>query len=245
MPRIARIAFPNLPHHVYQRGHSRHEVFFSNADREDYLQTLAECRETLELKVYAYCLMSNHVHLIIDPGERESSLSLAMKRLAGRHARRINLMHGWRGALWESRFKCSPIQTDRYLLACGRYIDQNPIRALMVDRPEQYAWSSYRSRAGLGQSGFLDQDPALRALAASTTRCQEIYRELAGLPLDERDITLIRESLHRNQLTGTDEFIGRVERQTGVLVPNRGRGRPRKVTLEARQAPLNLHAREK
>lgn len=232
MPRIARIAFPNLPHHVYQRGHNRQDVFFSIADREDYLRNLAECREELKLKVYAYCLMGNHVHLIIDPGDCESSLSLAMKRLAGRHARRLNLMHGWRGALWESRFKCSPIQTDRYLLACGRYIDQNPVRARMVDRPEQYSWSSYRSRAGLAHCGLLDPDPALLALAASTTRRQEIYRELAGVPLEEREVKLIRESLQRNQLTGTDEFIGRVERQTGVLVPNRGRGRPRKVPVE-------------
>ena len=235
MPRISRVAFPNLPHHVFQRGHSRHDVFFSNADREDYLRTLAECRETLKLKVYAYCLMSNHVHLIIDPGDCESSLSLAMKRLAGRHARRLNLMHGWRGALWESRFKCSPIQTDRYLLACGRYIDQNPVRARMVDRPEQYPWSSYRSRAGITHGGFLDPDPTLCALAASLTRCQEIYRELAALPVDEQDLKLIRESLQCNQLTGTSEFIGRVEQQTGMLVPSRGRGRPRKGAQERKK----------
>jgi putative transposase len=146
MPRRARIAFANIPHHIVQRGHCRKDVFLSDFDCVDYLATLAECREALQLKVFAYCLMSNHVHLIVDPGDDANTISALMKRLAGRHARRLNLRNSWSGSIWESRFKCSPIETDRYLLTCGRYVDLNPVRAGIVSSPEDFPWSSYRAR---------------------------------------------------------------------------------------------------
>src|SRR4051812_33832740 len=103
MPRRARIVFANTPHHIVQRGHCRKDVFLCDFDRTDYLATLAECRAALHLKVFAYCLMSNHVHLIVDPCEDPANLSVLMKRLAGRHARRLNLRNSWSGSIWESR----------------------------------------------------------------------------------------------------------------------------------------------
>ena len=158
MPRKSRIAFPNLPHHLVHRGHSRRDVFFGDFDRTDYLTTLAECRRALEIKIYGYCLMNNHVHLLVDPGAESGNISNLMKRLAGRHARRINLRHSWSGSLWESRFKCRPIDTDRYLLTCGRYVDLNPVRAGLVQAPEDFAWSSYRARCGLSPCEWLDME---------------------------------------------------------------------------------------
>lgn len=237
MPRKSRIAFANMPHHVYQRGHRRQAVFFSDADRRDYLRTLAECREAMGLKLYAFCLMDNHVHLIIDPGDDSSSLSTAMKTLAGRHARRMNLLHGWRGALWESRFKCSPIETDRYLLTCGRYIDLNPVRAGITRLPEMFEWSSFRARAGLAHCADLDPDPAILALAATPRRCAMIYRDLTRLPIEDPELEFIRGSLRRNQLTGSEGFMLKIEAHTGIAVPNRPPGRPRKPTPETNQAP--------
>lgn len=145
MARTARVALAQCPHHIVQRGHNRRVVFVTDADRQSYLDTLAEFRHELGLKVYAYCLMTNHVHLIVDPGEDAGNLSLLMKRLAGRHTRRINRLEHRTGTSWEGRFKCSPIETDRYLLACGRYVDLNPVRAKMVTKPEEYYWSSYRA----------------------------------------------------------------------------------------------------
>jgi putative transposase len=228
MPRISRIAFAGYPHHIYQRGHRQQDVFFCAADRQDYLRTLAECRDKFGLKVYAYCLMDNHVHLIIDPGPDAANLSLTLKRLAGRHARRVNLMRRWRGALWESRFKCSPIQTDRYLLTCGRYVDLNPVRARMVQRPDEYVWSSYRARAGLVSCDWLDRDPAIAGLASTYERSSSIYRQLAGSGHDEQELELIRGALHRNQLTGSEQFPTDIRDRTGVLVLSRKRGRPKK-----------------
>jgi putative transposase len=96
-----------------QRGHSRGDVFFSDFDRLDYLATLQECRRSLGLRLYAYCLMTNHVHLLVDPGAKAASLSTLMKTLAGRHTRRMNRLLGRSGSMWEGRFHCSPIDTNR------------------------------------------------------------------------------------------------------------------------------------
>src|SRR5689334_18313694 len=104
MPRRVRIAFAGYPHHLVQRGHNRSAVFFSDFDRMDYLRTLQECREMYSLKVYGYCLMTNHVHLIVDPGAHAQNVGRLMKRLAGRHTRRMNSLLRKTGTVWEGRF---------------------------------------------------------------------------------------------------------------------------------------------
>jgi putative transposase len=173
--------------------------------------------------------MSNHVHLVVDPGDDGRNISATMKRLAGRHARRLNRRNSWSGALWESRFKCSPIDTGRYLLTCGRYVDLNPVRAGLVSSPAAYAWSSYRARAGLTSCAWLDPDPSIEALANTPARRQLRYRELAGEAIDEDDVELIRSAVRRNQLTGADDFVEKVKRDEGLSVPHQTRGRPRKT----------------
>lgn len=148
MPRRHRIAVANYPHHIVQRGHNRRVVFVTDGDRQSYLDTLQEFRHELALRVYGYCLMTNHVHLIVDPTSDSRDLSLLMKRLAGRHTRRINRLERRTGTSWEGRFKCSPIESERYLMACLRYVDLNPVRAGMVSHPRDYVWSSYREHVG-------------------------------------------------------------------------------------------------
>ncbi len=94
------------------------------------------------MRVYAFCLMTNHTHLLLAP-DTQAGLGQLMKRLAGRQTRYHNRAEGLRGTLWESRYKSSSVQTDGYLLACIRYIELNPVRARMVVAPEQYPWSSF------------------------------------------------------------------------------------------------------
>jgi putative transposase len=173
--------------------------------------------------------MDNHVHLVVDPGTDASSISTMMKRLAGRHSRRLNRRHNWSGSIWESRFKCSPIDSDGYLLICGIYVDLNPVRAGIVSTPAKFMWSSYRSRAGLTTCEWLDADPALEALARTAERRWARYRELVEAPLREDQLKLIRESLHRNQLTGGAAFAEKMSRDTGVIVSQLPPGRPRKA----------------
>lgn len=210
-----------------QRGHNRRAVFVTDKDRLAYLDTLAEFRGELGLKVYAYCLMTNHVHLVIDPGQDSANLGLLMKRLAGRHTRRINRLEHRTGTSWEGQFKCSPIESDRYLLACTRYVDLNPVRARMVALPENYRWSSYRSRIGLDECEWLDPDPCFLALASTNERRQQRYREFVQQGISDYELKFIGGAVHRNQLTGSEAFMLEVERRTGERILYRPRGRPR------------------
>ena len=142
MPRMARLVLPNYPHHVVQRGHNKQVVFADASDFEHYLTNLRELKRSLAVKVYAFCLMTNHVHLLLDPGDDPMALAKLMKVLAARTTRYRNRLEGRTGTLWESRYRSSIVQNDTYLLACTRYIELNPIRAKMVAHPASQPWSS-------------------------------------------------------------------------------------------------------
>ncbi len=103
MPRMGRVVLPNYPHHVVQRGHNRQIVFAEPADFKYYLETLAEFKEEYAIKVYGFCLMTNHVHLVLQPGERVAGLGQLMKRLAGRQTRYMNRQEQRSGTLWTER----------------------------------------------------------------------------------------------------------------------------------------------
>jgi putative transposase len=138
---MARLVLPNYPHHVVQRGHNKQVVFVDASDFEHYLTNLRELKQALAVKVYAFCLMTNHVHLLLDPGDDPMALAKLMKVLAARTTRYRNRLEGRTGTLWESRYRSSIVQNDTYLLACTRYIELNPIRARMVAHPRDYPWA--------------------------------------------------------------------------------------------------------
>ena len=230
MTRRTRLAVANLPHHIVQRGHNRQAVFASDADYLAYLSTLAEFRDELGVKVHAWCLMTNHVHLVIDPGESRTNLGRLMKRLAGRHTRRINRLESKSGTAWEGRFKCSPIESSRYLLACTRYVELNPVRAGMVVDPGEFRWSSYRARMGLADPGMLDLDPCFLALGPTLEAQRAAFREWVTAAGAEPELELIRTALRRNQLTASQEFAIEMGSLVGSPISNRGRGRPARRT---------------
>ena len=228
MPRRPRVVLPNRPHHIIQRGHNRQVVFTGDNDYRHYLATVREWKESLGCKVYAYSLMTNHVHLVVDPGDDDQSLGLLMKRVAARHTRLVNKHERRSGTLWGSRFKSSPIETDRYLLACCRYIELNPVRACMVAAPEDYPWSSCRTRTGIERRGWLDEDPCYTAFGTNAADRASRYREWlrAAIPPGEWD--LIRQAVHRCQLTGGNRFTDEVEQRIGLRIELRGPGRPKR-----------------
>ena len=226
MPRMGRVVLANYPHHVMQRGHNRQVVFAEEADYEYFLATLREWKEAYGVKVYAYCLMTNHVHLVLEPPDEVAMLGRLMKRLAGRQTRYANRLEGRRGTLWESRYKSSAIQTDKYLLACCRYVELNPVRARMVDGPEKYRWSSYRSRMGEGKEAWLDSDPCFLALGNSQEERSRRYKEFVADAVPAGEWQLIREAVQRGQLTGDNRFIDKVEQIVGRRIERRGQGRP-------------------
>lgn len=227
MPRTARVIVPETPHHIVQRGHNRNVVFVEDRDYIYYLENLAEWKAELGLKVFSYCLMTNHVHLIVEANDRPGDIGWLMKRLAGRQTRFVNKMERRTGSLWESRYKISPIDTDAYLLQCCRYVELNPVKAGMVEKAEQYRWSSYRSRIGLEPCGWLDVPPCFEALGNDERQRMDRYRDYIGMfKSAQKESAFIRTAVERNQLTGGRRFISEVERKIGVRVEFRGRGRP-------------------
>ncbi len=211
-----------------QRGHNRNAVFVEDADYSFYLDNLIEWKTHYDVGVYAYCLMTNHVHLILAPRKKGDSVSRLMRRLSARQGRRVNRLEKRIGTLWSGRFKSSVIDTENYLLACLRYVELNPVRAGIAHRPEDYRWSSYAQRVGICDDAWIDEDPVTKLLGNTTSARRKAYSQFVGEPVPEAETRLIRKAAARNQLTGNGRFVAEIERRTGIRVETRGRGRPRK-----------------
>lgn len=228
MPRQARLILPDMPHHILQRGHNSQMVFSSDEDFLYYKRNLLKFKEEFGCKIYAYCLMGNHVHLVVNPGQNTESLSLLMKRVAGRQTRHINKLTKRSGSLWEGRFKSSVISSREYLLACCRYIELNPLRAAIVNDPGDYPWSSYICKANGITDKIVDLPHHYKALGNTKEERQIAYREYISQSIPKEEMQCIRKAVHRNQLTGSSKFYKLVEKKYGIYVSDRGPGRPKK-----------------
>ena len=132
MSRQARIILPGFPHHVIHRGHSDGTIFSGDRDYLAYLSNLRELKERFNVRVLAYCLLLNHVHLLLEPVYDAADLIRLMKNLAGRATQYWNRLHNSSGSLWQGRYRSSLVKRDYFLLACCRYIELNPVRWQMV-----------------------------------------------------------------------------------------------------------------
>ena len=160
MPRTERIVIPNVPYHVTQRGNHQIDVFYNPEDRAKYLEFLQLYTSRFELNILAYCLMTNHIHLVAIP-RKPTSLSRTMQVTSVRHTKRINRTRGWSGNLWQQRyFSCALDNTHLYNAI--KYVEQNPIRAGIVGRAEDYLWSSASCHCGLRDDTLIMQDSRYR-----------------------------------------------------------------------------------
>ena len=226
MPRKARVLVSNYPHHIVQRGHNRNAVFVADDDYRYYLENLKEWKNKLGIRLYAWCLMTNHIHLVVEPGDEAGSISQLMKRLAGRQTAYVNKLENRSGSLWEGRFKASAIQRDCYLLACCRYVEMNPVRANMVSGPRMYRWSSYLERVGLSGYFMLDHDLNYLGLGQNNKARIAQYKTYLKQGATDMELEFLRSAWQRNQLTGNKCFVDEIEQRTGYRVICRGRGKP-------------------
>jgi len=143
MPRQARVVAVGVPHHVTQRGNNRQDVFLLDEDRRFYLETLGSWARRYELALLGYCLMTNHVHLVVVP-RHSNSLSQALGNTHQLHAQRFNRRYGRSGHAWQNRFFSCPVGPDRAVVALA-YADLNPVRAGLVGKAESWPWSSAQS----------------------------------------------------------------------------------------------------
>ena len=207
MARIARIIVPGMPHHVIQRGNRRQNVFIEPADKQYYLDLLRAQTREQGVKIWAYCLMDNHVHLVLVPGEA-GSLSTAVGETHKRYTRMVNFREKWRGHLWECRYK-SFVMDERYLFAVVRYVENNPVRAKIVQEAEEYHWSSAGGHIHKGKDRILDECFLEEEIAD--------WREyLRQEDLDEGK--KIRGNVNAGRPLGDEGFIDRVEKHLGRTV---------------------------
>ena len=217
MARMARLVVPGHPHHVTQRGVRRMEVFLVRGDYETYLGLLREWCGKAGTEVWAYCLMPNHVHLILVPRAADG-LRAALGETHRRYTRHINFREGWRGHLWQERFHSFAMDED-HLLACARYVELNPVRAKLVGRPEAWQWSSARAHLDGVDDGLTALEPLL-ALAPD-------WRGLLEGGLEEPALEEIRRHVRAGHPLGSDKYYTKLKNLLGRDVRPRPRGRPR------------------
>jgi len=231
MPRRARIVAADVPVHVIQRGNNRNPCFFADEDRVLYLTHLLELAAGLDCKVHAFCLMTNHLHLLVTP-RTDTGVTLLMKHLAQRHVQHVNRTYRRSGTLWEGRFRSALVQSEHYLLACHRYIELNPVRAAMVSHPRQHRWSSYRVNAEGKASDLIAPHDLYRALGRSDEARQSAYRELFREHLPEAVVGEIRGATNGGFVLGTPRFQADMARMLGRRVVAGKPGRPRRPAAE-------------
>jgi putative transposase len=166
MARSPRLSLPSFPHYVIQRGNNRQPIFLTPKDYEVFLDCLREAKRKCQARLYAYVLMTNHVHLLMEP-EHEGDSGRLMQSVGRRYIRSINHAYERTGTLLEGRFKSAIVSRNEYLIMCSRYIELNPVRAGMVRHPLDYRWSSYHGRAMGRPDPLLDADPWYVTLGAS------------------------------------------------------------------------------
>lgn len=216
MARLARIVIPEVAHHVTQRGNRRLPVFFGDEDRRDYLALVAAACAAQATRCLAWCLMDNHIHLILMPSH-EDGLRAALAEAHRRYSRKVNLREGWRGYLFQGRFASYPMD-GAHLMAAVRYVENNPVAAAMVKRAEDWRWSSARSHI----AGRRTADDPLTDVAALSEHVPD-WRAMLGKGPEqagEGETSGIERCLRTGRPLAEARWIEAMEGRTGrVLGP--------------------------
>lgn len=219
MPRFARLVVPDYPHHVVQRGCRRQQTFFCDADYSTYRDLLAEQLPKAGADLLAYCLMPNHVHLILVP-HRIDSLALLLRTTHARYARRTNLKHDWQGHLWQERFH-SFVMDEEHLLAAGRYVELNPVRAGLCQRADEWPWSSVHYHM------HERADPLITA--GGMCAFVDNWRTYLDGELTNTELDTLRRHSRNGHPAGGLRFITELEALTGRTLVSKRRGPKRNL----------------
>lgn len=205
MARLARVVAVGEPHHVIQRGNRRQNVFFRDGDKREYLNILRLQAKLFSLEIWAYCLMDNHVHLIVVP-QQEDSLTKAIGETHQLYTRMINFRERWRGYLWQGRFKSVPLD-EKYLYAAVRYVERNPVRAKIVKKAEDYPWSSARIRVYHEDDSLLSKFYLMEEI--------DNWSEYLEGQEGEEDLKRFRVQTYSGRPLGSIDYLRKLERHLG------------------------------
>lgn len=219
MARMARVVVPLYPHHVTQRGNRRQRTFFDDGDYASYLALMSEFCRKAGTRVWAYCLMPNHVHFVMVPSHVDG-LRAALGEAHRRYTRAVNFRNKWRGHLWQERFHSFPMD-ENYLMATVRYVERNPVAARLCRRAGDWPWSSAAAHLRGQDDGLVEVRPMLSRVA-----------DWAAYLSDTRDDDL-RAHISKHSQTGrplgNERFVQTLERITGRVLTRRPPGRKTKA----------------
>ena len=217
MPRTARASRGGYCYHVLNRGNARGTVFHKDGDFAAFVKLLKEADERTPIRLLAYCLMPNHFHLVVWP-RHDGDLSEFMKWLMTAHVRRYHQHYHSRGHIWQGRFKAFPIEEDIHLLTVLRYAERNPVRADLVQRAQDWRWSS-AARPQPREGPQLDPGPVRRAAN---------WLDFVNEPHTEAEVKRMRECIQRGRPFGGEPWVKETADLLGLEASLRPRGRPRK-----------------
>ena len=227
MPRQSRLVVPEIPLHITQRGNNRLRCFFEETDFLVYLKLLRSASIQAECRVHAYVLMSNHVHLLVSPTHPYGPAML-MKALGERYVQYVNRRYSRTGTLWEGRYHSCLVQCERYLMACQRYVELNPVRASLVNEPADYPWSSFHHNAHGRQDKLVTPHELYSRLGNDPASRQGAYRALFDEVLGGEALRQVRKATHGNTAFGSLEFAAQFAQMARRRLAPREAGRSRK-----------------
>jgi putative transposase len=233
MARLPRVIGLDLPHHVTQRGNDRRCILDEDTHRRIYMDLLTQSLAQHSVALIGYCLMSNHVHLIVTPRKSES-LALALKHSHGRFASYWNAVQRSSGHVWQGRYYSCPLD-EKHLWEALRYTELNPVRARLTKDPQDWKWSSAAAHCASPPA-----DECLEMELWRTRWSPETWRAFLGEKENETELTAIRQSTHTGRPLGNKEFVYCLERSTQRRLAPAKRGRPRKAGDDSKQPLLPL-----
>jgi len=245
MPRQARLVLPNIALHVVQRGHDRKPCFRHDTDYLVYLTTLHDLAPGAGCAIHAYCLMTNHVHLLLTPNALHSCAQL-IRDLGQRYVQYFNRRYARSGTLWESRYRSCLVDSASYVLACHRYIEMNPVRAGMVNVPADYRWSSHLGNTGHLVNKLLMPHPEYTALGTDAPVRHASYRQLFGRAEDPGFLAAVRDATNGGFALVGDSMKARIQATTDRHLERRKSGptAARAPELDLISAELGLCPRD-
>lgn len=214
MARKPRIELEGGLYHVIARGNARQDIFHSREDQQKFISLLEKAKHKLGFFLYAYCLMTNHLHLLIE--RRSETVGRTMQRVLTGYSQYYNKRYRKVGHLFQGRHKSILCQSDPYLAKLVRYIHLNPVRANMVATPDEYEFSSHRAYLGIEPYGVVDADPVLRRFGPHKRKAHERYAVFMAAATNERDED-VATFYAENDILGSDEFVDETIHRMGEV----------------------------
>ena len=212
MARLSRLAVAGHAHHLTQRSIGQQPAFLDDVDRAAYLADLRQAARDSEVTLQAYVLMADHVHIVATPSAREG-LGQLMQRTGRRYVARFNKRHQRSGPLWEGRFRAAVLDPEQFVLCCMAHIERNPLRHQLVERPQDWVWSSVDHHLGLRGDSFLVEPPAYWRLGNTPFERESAYRRLLAQTRDDDPaVQQLRDATRRGRAVGSEAFLRMVEK---------------------------------